>query len=384
MNIAILGSTGSIGNSTLEVVRQNIHDYSINLLTANSNYKLLLKQSKEFKPEFVYLEDEQARKKFIDIASQEKLNVNLIQSSKEFEEVIGFDETDVVVAGMVGIAGLMPVHLAIQKGKKVLLANKESYVVAGEYLNNLCRETGATIFPIDSEHSAIHQCLNNSNNNSSLSRIILTGSGGPFLNLDIEEFPFITPAQAINHPVWKMGKKISVDSSTMMNKGLEVIEARWLFDFENIQILIHPEGIIHSLVEYKDSSVLAQLSNPDMKIPIAYGLGYPERIVSGSDQLNLYEIGSLHFYEPDFNKFPCLKLVTDLLPVGGTSFSILNASNEECVEAFLDGKISFIQIYQIISEVLDRIEFKTVQSLQDIFESDKESRLITNSIINKL
>ena len=285
---------------------------------------------------------------------------------------------------MVGIAGLLPVHLAIQKGKKVLLANKESYVVAGEYLNNLCRETGATIFPIDSEHSAIHQCLNNSNNNSSLSRIILTGSGGPFLNLDIEEFPFITPAQAIDHPVWKMGKKISVDSSTMMNKGLEVIEARWLFDFENIQILIHPEGIIHSLVEYKDSSVLAQLSNPDMKIPIAYGLGYPERIVSGSDQLNLYEIGSLHFYEPDFNKFPCLKLVTDLLPVGGTSFSILNASNEECVEAFLDGKISFIQIYQIISEVLDRIEFKTVQSLQDIFESDKESRLVTNSIINKL
>ena len=170
----------------------------------------------------------------------------------------------------------------------------------------------------------------------------------------------------------------------MMNKGLEVIEARWLFDFENIQILIHPEGIIHSLVEYKDSSVLAQLSNPDMKIPIAYGLGYPERIVSGSDQLNLHEIGSLHFYEPDFNKFPCLKLVTDLLPVGGTSFSILNASNEECVEAFLDGKISFIQIYQIISEVLDRIEFKTVQSLQDIFESDKESRLVTNSIINKL
>ena len=382
MNIAILGSTGSIGHSTIEVIRQNKKDFSINLLTAKTNHKLLIEQCEEFNPEFVYLEDEQARKIFEGNVSDKKLQTCVIQSLKEFEEIIGSNETDVVVAGMVGIAGLMPVHFAIQKGKKVLLANKESYVVAGEYLNNLCKETGATIFPIDSEHSAIHQCLNNAENNSGVSRIILTGSGGPFLNKDIEEFSSITPEQAINHPVWNMGKKISVDSSTLMNKGLEVIEARWLFDFENIEILIHPEGIIHSLVEFKDNSVLAQLSNPDMKIPIAYGLGYPNRINSGSNKLKLHEIKSLHFQEPDLNKFPCLKLAIDLLPVGGTSFSILNATNEECVTAFLDGRISYIQIHEIISKVLDRIEIKTVQSLQDIFESDKESRLETTSIIN--
>ncbi len=384
MNIAILGSTGSIGHSTLEVIRKNKKDFSINLLTAKTNHKLLIEQCEEFNPEFVYLEDEQARKVFEGNLLDKKLQTCVIQSLKEFEEIIGCNETDVVVAGMVGIAGLMPVHFAIQKGKKVLLANKESYVVAGEYLNNLCKETGATIFPIDSEHSAIHQCLNNEANKSGVSRIILTGSGGPFLNKDIEEFSSITPEQAINHPVWNMGKKISVDSSTLMNKGLEVIEARWLFDFENIEILIHPEGIIHSLVEFKDNSVLAQLSNPDMKIPIAYGLGYPNRINSGSNKLKLHEIKSLHFQEPDLNKFPCLKLAIDLLPVGGTSFSILNATNEECVAAFLDGRISYIQIYEIISKVLDRIEIKTVQSLQDIYESDKASRLEASSIINNL
>ena len=384
MNIAILGSTGSIGHSTLEVIRQNKKDFSINLLTAKTNHKLLIEQCEEFNPEFVYLEDEQARKIFEGNLLDKKLQTCVIQSLKEFEEIIGSNETDVVVAGMVGIAGLMPVHFAIQKGKKVLLANKESYVVAGEYLNNLSKETGATIFPIDSEHSAIHQCLNNEENKSGVSRIILTGSGGPFLNKDIEEFPSITPEQAINHPVWNMGKKISVDSSTLMNKGLEVIEARWLFDSKNIEILIHPEGIIHSLVEFKDNSVLAQLSNPDMKIPIAYGLGYPSRINSGSNKLNLHEIKSLHFQEPDFNKFPCLKLAIDLLPVGGTSFSILNAANEECVAAFLDGRISYVQIYEIISKVLDRIEIKTVQSLQDIYESDKASRLEASYIINNL
>jgi len=314
MNIAILGSTGSIGNSTLDVIRQNKKDFVINLLTANSNNKLLLEQCKEFNPKYIYLEDEQARINFIKNILEENLKTCVIQSLKELEEVIGSNETDIVVAGMVGIAGLTPVHTAIEKGKKVLLANKESYVVAGEYLNNLSKETGATIFPIDSEHSAIHQCLNNEGNNSGVSRIILTGSGGPFLNRDVSEFYSITPEDAINHPVWNMGKKISVDSSTLMNKGLEVIEARWLFDCENIEVLIHPEGIIHSMVEFRDNSILAQLSNPDMRIPIAYGLGYPNRIKSGSNKLNLNEIKTLNFREPDTKKFPCLKLAIDLLP----------------------------------------------------------------------
>ena len=384
MNIAILGSTGSIGHSTLEVIRQNKQKFSINLLTARRNHKLLLEQSKEFNPKFVYLEDEQARKIYKENALQEKIETCIIQSQEEFEEVLGSDETNVVVAGMVGIAGLIPVHFAISKGKRVLLANKESYVVAGEYLNTLCTQTGASIFPIDSEHSAIHQCLANIENKTDVSKIILTGSGGPFLNKDINEFTSITPEQAINHPVWNMGKKISVDSSTLMNKGLEVIEARWLFGYENIDILIHPEGIIHSLVEFRDNSVLAQLSNPDMKIPIAYGLSYPERIISGSTPLNLQEVGSLNFLEPDFKKFPCLKLAIDLLSVGGTSFSVLNASNEVCVEAFLDGRISYIQIYEIISKVLDKIKIKTVESLEEVLESDKNSRMETSSIINNL
>jgi len=366
----------------LEVIRQNKNDFSINLLTAKTNYKLLLEQCTEFKPKFIYLEDEQSREIFETNILMNKISTCVIQSLNELEDVIGSDETEVVVAGMVGIAGLQPVHYAIQKGKKVLLANKESYVVAGEYLNSLCKETGATIFPIDSEHSAIHQCLHNEVNTSGVSRIILTGSGGPFLNKDINDFDSITPEDAINHPVWNMGRKISVDSSTLMNKGLEIIEARWLFNCENIEVLIHPEGIIHSLVEFKDNSVLAQLSNPDMKIPIAYGLGYPDRINSGSKQLNLKEIKSLNFMEPDLEKFPCLKLAMDLLPIGGNSFSILNASNEECVDAFLEGRISYKQIYEIISKVLDRIEIKAVQSLEDIFDSDKESRLETVSIIN--
>ena len=382
MNVSILGSTGSIGNSTLEVIRQNKNDFSINLLTAKTNHKLLFEQCTEFKPEFVYLEDEQSREIFETNILMSNMSTCVIQTLNELEDVIGSNETEVVVAGMVGIAGLQPVHCAIQKGKKVLLANKESYVVAGEYLNSLCKETGATIFPIDSEHSAIHQCLHNEVNTSGVSRIILTGSGGPFLNKDINDFGSITPEDAINHPVWDMGRKISVDSSTLMNKGLEIIEARWLFNCENIEVLIHPEGIIHSLVEFKDNSVLAQLSNPDMKIPIAYGLGYPERINSGSEQLNLKEIKSLNFMEPDLEKFPCLKLAMDLLPIGGNSFSILNASNEECVDAFLEGRISYKQIYEIISKVLDRIEIKAVQSLEDIFDSDKESRLETVSIIN--
>ena len=381
-NLAILGSTGSIGCSTLDVVKSNPGMFDIQLLAAKKNHPLLLKQIKLFKPNFVYLDDESSLIKLKSEIKSIDNTLEVISNEQNLLDLISSNVIDTVVAAVVGIAGLNGVEAALSSGKRVLLANKESYVVAGEYLNSLCKETGATIFPIDSEHSAIHQCLHNEVNTSGVSRIILTGSGGPFLNKDINDFDSITPEDAINHPVWNMGRKISVDSSTLMNKGLEIIEARWLFNCENIEVLIHPEGIIHSLVEFKDNSVLAQLSNPDMKIPIAYGLGYPDRINSGSKQLNLKEIKSLNFMEPDLEKFPCLKLAMDLLPIGGNSFSILNASNEECVDAFLEGRISYKQIYEIISKVLDRIEIKAVQSLEDIFDSDKESRLETVSIIN--
>jgi len=384
MNIAILGSTGSIGKSTLEVIRQNIDSFSINLVSANTNHELLLDQCEEFSPKYSFLHDESSRRLFEENANKRGIKTSLINSMDDLEKAIGSAETDIVVAGMVGISGLIPVTSAVKSGKKILLANKESYIVAGEYLNKLSKENGASIFPIDSEHSAIHQCLNSTKNTSDVSRIILTGSGGPFLDKPIIDFASITPQQAINHPVWNMGKKISVDSSTMMNKGLEVIEARWLFDISDIEVLIHPEGIIHSLVEYKDNSLLAQLSVPDMKIPIAYGLGFPGRINSGSKKLNLNDLGSLNFMEPDLDKFPCLGLAIELLEEGGTSFSVLNAANEICVQAFLDERIGYQDIYEIILKVLDRIEIKTVQSLDQVFESDRDSRTEALSIINQL
>jgi 1-deoxy-D-xylulose-5-phosphate reductoisomerase len=255
--------------------------------------------------------------------------------------------------------------------------------VAGEILNNLSKESGATIFPIDSEHSAIHQCLQGVKDQDSVSRIILTGSGGPFLNRELKDFKSITPQEAVSHPVWNMGDKISVDSSTMMNKCLEIIEARWLFDTKNIDVLIHPEGIIHSLVEFTDKSIIAQLSIPDMKIPIAYGLGFPDKLNSGSGSINFDEISSLSLKKPDFEKFPSLSLAQSCIDEGGTSFAILNAVNEECVTAFLAGKIHYLDIYKIVSTVLDNSTIYAVKDLNDIFEADEKSRSIAKELINK-
>jgi 1-deoxy-D-xylulose-5-phosphate reductoisomerase len=273
------------------------------------------------------------------------------------------------------------VYHSLKNGKHVLLANKESYVVAGEFLNNISKESNSTIFPIDSEHSAIHQCLQGIENKDSISRLILTGSGGPFLKRDLNDFASITPQEAVAHPVWTMGEKISVDSSTMMNKCLEIIEARWLFDIEDIDVIIHPEGIVHSMVEFGDNSVIAQLSVPDMKIPIAHGLGFPKKIPSGAEKLSLDKIKTLSFEEPDFQKFPALLLAKDCLNAGGTSFTILNAANEECVDAFLKGKITYLDIHKIISKVLDNSYITNVQEVEEFFEVDKQSRQETNSII---
>ena len=265
-----------------------------------------------------------------------------------------------------------------------MLANKESYVVAGELLNSLAAKHKATIFPIDSEHSAIHQCVSGRKDISKdIDKLVLTGSGGPFLNKPLKEFSDITPDDAVSHPIWTMGKKISVDSATMMNKGLEVIEAKWLFDLsgDNIDILIHPEGIIHSLVEFKDASVIAQMSVPDMKIPIAYGLGFPSRIASCSERLNLKEINKISFFVPDLKKFPCIKIAREALNIGGTALALLNAANEEAVTAFLDNKIGFPQIPQVISFVMDKNSIKNVQELDSVFEADAIGR---ESAINRI
>ena len=380
-NLSILGSTGSVGKSTLEVVRRNAEKFQINLLTANTNFSLMLDQIEEFGPKFVFLEDTEAQISLLRELEQTKMNTTLLTSEDQLMEVLADKNSEIVVAAMVGVAGLKPVYHAVEHGKNILLANKESYVVAGEILNSLSSVTGSTIFPIDSEHSAIHQCLEGVKDKDSISKLILTGSGGPFLDRDIDDFDNVTPEEAISHPIWKMGNKISVDSSTMMNKCLEIIEARWLFDIVDIEVLIHPEGIVHSIVEFTDNSMLAQMSVPDMKIPIAYGLGFPERIISGSESINLDTLRTLTFRKPDYNKFPALKLAKESIKEGGTSFAILNAANEECVEAFLKGKIAYLDIYKLIAKVLDKSDIKDVKCLDDIFQADKESRLMTRELI---
>tara|TARA_Y100000590_G_scaffold91505_2_gene103291 strand:+ start:3859 stop:5028 length:1170 start_codon:yes stop_codon:yes gene_type:complete len=384
--VAILGSTGSIGCSTLSVIEANSDLFSVSLLAAESNSELILKQGKNFNSKYFYLNNEFASNHLNSQINSLKLDSKVL-NEEDYLNFIASDEVDIVVAGIVGVAGLKPIHRALCSGKRVLLANKEAYVVAGELLNQMAERNNSTIFPIDSEHSAIHQCLSgNSDTSGGVKRIILTGSGGPFLNKDLSTFHQITPEEAVNHPIWNMGQKISIDSSTMMNKGLEVIEAKWLFgiDSQKIEILVHPEGIIHSLVEFEDSSLIAQLSLPDMKIPIAYGLGFPTRISSNSERLNLEEMGSLNFSKPDLKKFPSIEIARSCLEAGGTAPSLLNAANEEAVQAFLDKRIIFTQITEIIAFVMDTITTKAVKELETVFEADSLGRESARNYIGKI
>ena len=384
--VAILGSTGSIGTSTLKVIEANPDVFSITLLAADSNVDLIFEQSQKFSPNYLYLNDNSSSSQLRPKVDSSNLNTTLVDE-EDYLKILASDEVDIVVAGIVGVAGLKSIHKAVSAGKRVLLANKEAYVVAGELLNELAESNNSTIFPIDSEHSAIHQCLSGKTDTSGgVRKITLTGSGGPFLNRNLKEFERITPEEAVNHPIWKMGKKISVDSATMMNKGLEIIEARWLFGInsEKIDILVHPEGIVHSLVEFNDASVIAQLSVPDMQIPIAYGLGFPERINSKSQSLSLEKIGQLNFIKPDLLKFPSIVIARSCLESGGTASSLLNAANEEAVKAFLDKKISFTQITEIISFVMDKNPIKTVKELENVIEADALGRESAKNRIQQL
>ena len=385
-NLAILGSTGSIGSSTLDVVKSNPGMFDIQLLAAKSNHPLLLEQIKLFKPNFIYLEDESSFISIKDTIKDIDQSLEVINNEKDLLSLISSNIIDTVVAAVVGIAGLNGVEAALSSGKRVLLANKESYVVAGEYLNKICKENGGLIIPLDSEHSAIHQCLSRGNQKEKASRIILTGSGGPFLNKKMTDLVNVTMEEAIDHPIWTMGRKISVDSSTLMNKGLELIEAKWLFesDTNEIEIIIHPEGIVHSLVEFKDNSIIAQLGKPDMKIPIAYGLGFPNRINSNVESLNLSELGPLTFLDPDFDKFPCLGLAKEALITGGTAPALLNAANEVAVEAFLNESIKYLDIPRVISEVLETNEIKKVDNISSIKEVDLMARRSADLIIKGL
>jgi 1-deoxy-D-xylulose-5-phosphate reductoisomerase len=389
-HIAILGSTGSIGTSTLDVVSRHPDKFKVVALTANSQVDLLFRQCQKFKPRYAVMLEEAASMLLCQHVKEAGLSVEVLSGVAALEQVAVLPEVDAVMAAIVGAAGLRPTLAAARAGKRILLANKETLVMAGNVFMDAVRASGATLLPIDSEHNAIFQALPRGYNGdlkaNGVRRILLTASGGPFRNTPLSELQNVTPEQACAHPNWVMGRKISVDSATMMNKGLEVIEAHWLFNAgaDDIQVVVHPQSMIHSLVEYVDGSVLAQLGNPDMRTPIAYGLAYPERIDSGVASLDLCKVATLNFTAPDFERFPCLALAYQALRAAGTAPAMLNAANEIAVSAFLDKKISYLSIARVIGEVLDELPVQAVASLDDVLVADADARRVAQLQITKL
>jgi 1-deoxy-D-xylulose-5-phosphate reductoisomerase len=386
--ICVLGSTGSIGVSTLDVIARHPGRYQIFALTAHSQVRKLAEQCDQFKPEVAVVGSASAAAELQILLREKKLNTEITFGPEALCEVARSSRCDTVMAAIVGAAGLPASMAAAKAGKKVLLANKEALVMSGQLFIDAIKHSGAVLLPIDSEHNAIFQCLprpySRQPSKHGIHKIILTASGGPFLNREIASLDQVTPDEAVAHPNWVMGRKISVDSATMMNKGLEVIEAHWLFatPAEQIEVLIHPQSIIHSMVSYDDGSVLAQLGNPDMRTPIAFGLAYPERIDSGVAPLDLTKVMQLNFQTPDFDRFPCLSLAYAALKEGGSSPTILNASNEVAVQAFLDGKIGFRMIDQIIARVMDSSAMSGALDMEAVLECDKQARALTNEIVS--
>jgi 1-deoxy-D-xylulose-5-phosphate reductoisomerase len=370
--ILILGSSGSIGVNALNVVRYFPDKFKVVGLTVNSNIDVLEQQIKEFHPEFVVVTDESKAK---ELKSNISNLCDVLCGYDELANVAKQRDYDILLGAIVGFAGLSPTLEAIKRGKRIALANKETLVVAGEIVTKLVLENNAEIIPVDSEHSAIYQCLVGENLNE-VEKLILTASGGPFLNKDKSFFENATVDEALNHPNWKMGSKITIDSATMMNKGLEVIEAKWLFGLpvEKISVVIHPQSIIHSMVQFIDGSVKAQLGLPDMKLPIQYALTFPERLKNNFKRTDLPAINQLSFFEPDLGKFECLKLAFDAIKTGGTAPCILNAANEIAVEKFINKKIKFSQISDLIDRALDKIENHLDPDIETIFECDKKTR----------
>ncbi|MGB5288599.1 MAG: 1-deoxy-D-xylulose-5-phosphate reductoisomerase [Ignavibacteriaceae bacterium] len=370
--VFILGSTGSIGVNCLNVISNLNDEFEVTGLTVNSNTELLIEQIKQFNPKVVVVRDKNAAQKILDkipdscelLIGEEGLIIASINA-----------EYDIFMGALVGFAGLAPTIEAVKRGKRIALANKETLVVAGELVTDLCRANNSEIIPVDSEHSAIYQCLIGENLNE-VEKLILTASGGPFLNKDKPFFENATVDEALNHPNWKMGSKITIDSATMMNKGLEVIEAHWLFGLpvDKIEVVIHPQSIIHSMVQFVDGSIKAQLGLPDMKLPIQYALTFPNRLQNDFERTSLPEIGSLTFFQPDLNKFECLKLAFDALNEGGTAPCVLNAANEVAVSKFLNKEIKFSHIPLLINKALDRVENRFSTDLETIFECDKKTR----------
>jgi len=391
--VCILGSTGSIGVSTLDVIRQN-PQFTVFALTAGQNDTLMLAQCIEFKPTFAVMHDEQSATRLKSALHSQNVKTKVMSGTQAMCDLVKAHEVDVVMSAIVGAAGLLPTLAAVEAGKKVLLANKESLVMSGQLFIDKVKKHGATLLPIDSEHNAIFQCLpgemqQNANNGNlaeqGISKILLTGSGGPFLKRDINTLSSVTVDEAVAHPNWSMGRKISVDSATMMNKGLEFIEAKWLFNacVDDIEVVIHPQSIIHSMVQYRDGSVLAQMGNPDMRTPIAHALAYPNRIESGVKPLDFTSIADFSFTAPDFSRYPNLKLAMDACRLGQAATTAINAANEVAVSAFLSNKVGFTDIYKINAQVLNKMPNSQSVTLDDILNVDEMARVYATEAINK-
>jgi 1-deoxy-D-xylulose-5-phosphate reductoisomerase len=390
--ICILGSTGSIGVNTLDVVGRHPGSYNVVALTANNNLDMLFDQCVSHRPSYAVLLDETKAQSFRERLASAGLSniINVLCGTSALEEVASLPEVDSVMAAIVGAAGLLPTLAAAKAGKTVLLANKEALVMSGQLFMSAVVKAGAELLPIDSEHNAIFQCMPGNyhagRQAQQVRRILLTASGGPFLNKPIDQLHDVTPEQAVAHPKWVMGRKISVDSATMMNKGLEVIEACLLFNAppEQVQVVIHPQSVIHSLVDYVDGTVLAQMGNPDMRVPIAHALAFPDRFESGAEPLDLFTVRQLSFERPDFERFPNLRLAYEAVRAGGTMPAILNAANEIAVATFLDSQIRFTAIPSVIEYCMQTVPQGPADSIEAVLQADQESRRVANEYVRKL
>ena len=386
--ITVLGATGSIGVSTLDVIRRNSDRYRVVALTANQDVDRLVAQCLEHRPEFAVMADEDAAEQLQGRLHEQAPDIKVMSGLDALVKVAGLENVDCVMAGIVGAAGLLPTLEAAKSGKRVLLANKEALVMSGSLFMQQVQAGGAELLPVDSEHNAIFQCmpqgfLAGSGQPEGVVKILLTASGGPFRTTALDQLSEVTPEQACRHPNWDMGRKISVDSATMMNKGLEVIEACWLFSVPEsmLQVLIHPQSVIHSMVQYRDGSVLAQLGNPDMRTPIAHSLAWPDRIDAGVDVLDMLKTARRDFEPPDLQRFPCLRLAQEAWRAGGTASAVLNAANEVAVHAFLEGQINFTSIPEVIESTLAEVTLRDVDSFEVILEEDGLARACANEMI---
>ena len=385
-HVTVLGATGSIGTSTLDVLARHPEKYGVFALSASRSVEAMLKLCLEHKPRFAVMADSAAAEKLQ--VQLDGSGIQVLSGEEGLCQVAAHEQCDMVVAAIVGAAGLVPTLQAVEAGKRVLLANKEALVMAGQLMLDAAKRSGALILPIDSEHNAIFQCLPQNERGAEwrgVEKILLTASGGPFRQSSLEELRLVTPERALMHPNWSMGQKVTIDSATLMNKGLELIEACWLFGVNPIQIevVVHPQSIVHSMVSYDDGSVLAQLGNPDMRTPIAHALAWPERIKSGVSALDMIATAQLTFEAPDTQRFPCLRLATEAAAAGGTATTVLNAADEIAVPAFLEKRIGFMDIAKHVEEALQRMPVQVVDSVETLFDTDLKTRELVKASISR-